>query len=102
MSYLYLIEKSMTKYFNPGSTFSIIGCFTNKKAAIEALKSLWIFDKKDNIETFRTYVHWRSSKQSWVERYYRIIKVESNKLQEPFLFDVVKGEEVVIFPNLKY
>ena len=102
MSYIYLIEESMDWSFYANNTLRINGCFTNKKSAIEALKTYLKFHKNDtDIESHKNYIQWTCPDKSWIVRYYRIVKVAVNQYQKPDLLEMVKGKVVVIFPELK-
>lgn len=99
MSYIYMIQESMTQRFFVGGNITINGCFTNKKAAIEAL----MYDlryKQEDLEKHKTYICWNPN-DVLARSYYRIVRVTVNHYEDPGLFNIVKGEEVVIFPNAK-
>lgn len=99
MSYIYMIQESMTRQFFVGGNVTINGVFTNKKAAIEALNHA-LYYRQDDLEKHKTYIYWKPD-SILAHRYYRIIRVTANAYEDPGLFNIVKGEEVVIFPNAK-
>lgn len=99
MSYIYMIQESMTRQFLVGGNITINGCFINKKAAIDAISHALRYHQED-LEKHKTYIYWKSS-NNLGHRYYRLVRVTVNQYENPGLFNIVKGEEVVIFPNAK-
>lgn len=99
MSYIYMIQESMSWHFSPFGYLTINGCYTSKKEAIKALKEHLKTHADDiELEKHRTYIRWSPPGNPLTERYYRIVKVLLNQWHKP---DMLKDnkDKVIIFPE---